>query len=66
MTEQLSRYVAIRNKAVLFADGLEAATDPNVAKALNAPMCCDELHCGCRRTTVGEYLAIQLREAIRL
>lgn len=36
----------------------------NVDRHLNARMCCDGHMCGCRGSTVGEYLAYELRTAL--
>lgn len=44
-----------------FAQSLERADFSNVADALSARMCCDGHMCGCRGSTVGEYLAHELR-----
>lgn len=48
------------------ADGFEVATDDNVAQALGSRICCTGYHCGCRGSTVGEYLAWQVRETLGL
>ena len=48
-----------------FAKGLEADYDFNVINHLSARLCCNGHDCGCRGSTVGEYLAYELRAAIR-
>lgn len=44
-----------------FAVALENSDFANVASELNSQMCCDGHMCGCRGSTVGEYLAHELR-----
>jgi hypothetical protein len=46
-----------------FARDLESGDFANVSYALNARMCCNGYHCGCRGSTVGEYLAHELLTA---
>lgn len=46
-----------------FARDLECGDFGNVSGALNSRMCCDGQMCGCRGSTVGEYLAYELRTA---
>lgn len=46
-----------------FARDLECGDFGNVNDALNSRMCCDGQMCGCRGSTVGEYLAYELRTA---
>lgn len=47
-----------------FAKALETGFDFNVVKHLDALMCCDGWMCGCQGSTVGQYLAHQLREEL--
>lgn len=49
-----------------FAQALEHEDFSNVAAALGARMCCNGHMCGCRGSTVGEYLAWELRECAGL
>lgn len=44
-----------------FAKALETGFDFNVMKHLDVSMCCDGHMCGCQGSTVGQYLAHQLR-----
>lgn len=46
-----------------FARDLECGDFGNVNGALNSRMCCNGHMCGCRGSTVGEYLAYELRTA---
>lgn len=48
-----------------FAHALENGDFDNVAFALNQRMCCDGHMCGCQGSTVGQYLAYELREIIK-
>lgn len=48
------------------AKGLEDGTDANVDGPLNLRMCCNGQMCGCRGSTVGEYLAWKFRESVGL
>jgi len=47
-----------------FAAALENSDFANVAHELNSQMCCNGHMCGCRGSTVGEYLAHELRTLI--
>jgi len=52
-------------RVAAFAVALEAADFSNVSGALNERMCCTGQECGCMGSTVGQYLAYELREALR-
>lgn len=48
-----------------FAESLEMDGFYNVRYALDARMCCDGHMCGCRGSSVGEYLAWEIRQLIQ-
>ncbi len=47
-----------------FASALENADLYNAREALSMPICCNGKDCGCRGSSVGEYLAYELRTAL--
>ncbi len=53
------------SQAEQFARALENEDFANVADALGARMCCGGQMCGCRGSSVGDYLAHELREAFK-
>lgn len=48
-----------------FAKALKNGDFSNVDQALNSRLCCDGYMCGCRGSTVGEYLAYELLAALK-
>lgn len=57
----LNEILGEKSKTEQFARALENEDFANVADALGARMCCDGQMCGCRGSSVGDYLAHELR-----
>lgn len=55
---------ANRDAVEVFAKSLEGEGLSNVRFALDQAMCCSGYMCGCRGSTVGEYLAYEARQLL--
>lgn len=53
-----------RAAIVAYINRMLSTPDSNSDHALDQPLCCSGIDCGCRGSTVGEYLAYQLTSAI--
>lgn len=54
----------LREAGEKFAESLEAGGGDSTEVAINQVLCCSGHDCGCCGSTVGEYLAYELRQAI--
>ena len=68
LSEQIKEMNAERSEKAVkierFARSVEAGDFANVSASLNDRMCCNGIECGCLGSTVGEYLAHELRSAL--